>query len=414
MAWPEERGNGEFPWTVVFRIGTLPNGRPQYKRVSGFPDRETALNHGLDQEADLRRGTWHDDRKGDLTLDDYFWHKWLPAQDIGDDTRHGRAGEYRTHIAPRWGKKPLNAIDTFDVMAFEKHMKATRSASTAGNVLGLLRFMLEDAAHAELIKKSPMLPRQRARRGQKTPTAVRIGKVTTIEQVLAIGERLKPGDALMALVALFTGMRWAEVAGMRRSFLTLGSGADATSAPAVYVIDPEVGALHEERSGRRFYGPPKGAKGRDVELPGFLAELLAAHLETFPKKRDALFVNSRGQTHNHSSFINNHWRQACDGWPERAYETPSRGRGRWARPAAPAVHEGLWFHDLRHTHKTFLADDGIEPRARDERLGHETPGMDGTYIHVTARMRARVLEALSARWEATRSAPTSVLPEALF
>jgi integrase len=71
-------------------------------------------------------------------------------------------------------------------------------------------------------------------------------------------------------------------------------------------------------------------------------------------------------------------------------------------------------HDLRHTHKTWLAEDGVEPVARDERLGHVTPGMDGIYIHATAAMRDRILAALQKRWEdhIARSSPTPLPFEA--
>jgi len=37
--------------------------------------------------------------------------------------------------------------------------------------------------------------------------------------------------------------------------------------------------------------------------------------------------------------------------------------------------------------------------ARDERLGHVTPGMEGTYNHTTPAMRAQVLAVLRSRWE---------------
>jgi integrase len=67
------------------------------------------------------------------------------------------------------------------------------------------------------------------------------------------------------------------------------------------------------------------------------------------------------------------------------------------------VAEGLVMHDLRHTHKTWLAEDGVEPVARDERLGHATPGMDGVYIHVTPAMRRKVLDVLQARWDEYRT-----------
>jgi integrase len=40
-----------------------------------------------------------------------------------------------------------------------------------------------------------------------------------LRTVLAVGERLPAQEALMAVIALFTGMRWGEVCGMRRQYL---------------------------------------------------------------------------------------------------------------------------------------------------------------------------------------------------
>ena len=88
----------------------------------------------------------------------------------------------------------------------------------------------------------------------------------------------------MALVAAFTGMRWGEVCGMRRAFLHVpgdapGAVGGSAAGGAWYVIDPQMGAVHEDVHSRRFFGPPKGGYGRVVDLPPFLADLLARHIK---------------------------------------------------------------------------------------------------------------------------------------
>lgn len=386
MAYAEKRGKGEYPWRVKFK---RPDGTED--SASGFRTKSDALAYGRDQEADVRAGRYHDPRQGDVTLHDYFWKTWLPVQRIGDKTRNNREGEFRAHLEPRWGGTPIKDIASFDVLAFEKELRDRRSKSTADNVMELLRFMMDDALFANMIRFSPVRPKER--RGQKEPKNTREGVVTTLPNVLSICGRLKPNDALMVLSALFTGMRWGEVAGMRRQFLHLTPAAGRQRPSGYYVIDPLAGALHQ-LNGKRWFGPPKNGKGRMIELPPFLAELLLTYLATFPSQRDVLFVNSRGNLHDRSHFRDRWWRPACDGWPSR-----ERTQGHPALFEAPAIHTGLWFHDLRHTHKTWLADDGVDPIARDERLGHATPGMDGVYIHATPAMRKRILTALESRWK---------------
>jgi integrase len=56
----------------------------------------------------------------------------------------------------------------------------------------------------------------------------------------------------------------------------------------------------------------------------------------------------------------------------------------------PAVLAGFTFHEGRHTHRTWLADDGITDVARAARLGHNLPGMADVYEHVTPAMKQRV------------------------
>jgi integrase len=44
-------------------------------------------------------------------------------------------------------------------------------------------------------------------------------------------------------------------------------------------------------------------------------------------------------------------------------------------------------HGLRHSLKTWMAEDGIPEVLAEQRLGHEVPGIRGLYVHVSDRMR---------------------------
>jgi integrase len=198
---------------VKYRIGTDPEtGKPIYKRDSGFATKKAALQHGREQEADIRRGKWHDRRKGEITLDEY-WQKWLVSYDTSDRNLLVRQAHYRNHLKPRWGCTPLNEIDPIDVAAFEKEKRAKYSSKYANGIMELLRMLMEDAAFARLIEFTPV--RAKSRRGVKAPPTTRVGRVTDIPTVMAVCARLPEPEALMTLTALFTGMRWGEVIGVR-------------------------------------------------------------------------------------------------------------------------------------------------------------------------------------------------------
>ena len=63
------------------------------------------------------------------------------------------------------------------------------------------------------------------------------------------------------------------------------------------------------------------------------------------------------------------------------------------------VKDGLTPHGLRHSHKTWMAEDGIPEILAEQRLGHQVPGMRGLYAHASQRMRDELTAALQARWE---------------
>ncbi|WP_435120875.1 hypothetical protein [Amycolatopsis thermoflava] len=60
---------------------------------------------------------------------------------------------------------------------------------------------------------------------------------------------------------------------------------------------------------------------------------------------------------------------------------------------------GLRFHDLRHSHKTWMIADGIPEVAQSRRLGHRIPDeIRDVYSNVAAEVGARLLDSLERRW----------------
>lgn len=91
--------------------------------------------------------------------------------------------------------------------------------------------------------------------------------------------------------------------------------------------------------------------------------------------------------------------------------------GSGKRPAADAslacwlpVRDGLTPHGLRHSHKTWMAEDGIPEILAEQRLGHEVPGMRGLYAHASLRMRDELTAALQTRWEESLRERAAIVP----
>jgi integrase len=69
----------------------------------------------------------------------------------------------------------------------------------------------------------------------------------------------------------------------------------------------------------------------------------------------------------------------------------------------------LTFHNLRHTHKTWLIEDNIPEVAQARRLGHTLKGIDDVYAHVATKVDAHLLSTLETRWQ--RSVTHHALPQ---
>ncbi|TWP54035.1 tyrosine-type recombinase/integrase [Lentzea tibetensis] len=157
--------------------------------------------------------------------------------------------------------------------------------------------------------------------------------------------------AILIISAAYTGARWGELTGLQRTNIHLDDG--------FFVIDPDIGALHEV-GGKLSLGPPKtAASARTVPLPPFLIDmwryLLGLH------NHPHIFVSAQHQLLRRSNFARRAMRPAADG---NLHITTPLIR---VRPVKP----GLVFHGLRHSQNTWLIGDGIPEVARALRLGHK-------------------------------------------
>jgi len=311
-----------------------------------------------------------------------WWPRWFPAVDLAPSTLEAYAQQYRRHVGPRFARVRLDEVTALDLSQFARSLREQSLApSSVAVAMAVIRDLLVDAAAQGLISAAPAGGIRQRRGGP-----VRAGVAAEIGTVLAIRGRLPAQEALMTLTAVFTGMRWGEACGMRTGALRL-QPAGLGVGGGVYEIDAQFGAVHEDVHARRYFGPPKDGRGRVIDLPVFLADLLQAQIEP-ADGRTLIFANRRGEPIRHTDFLRL-WRVACDGRPAQY------GRGGELRdPAEPPVHSGLRFHDLRHTHKTMLIELGVPEVLQYERLGHHPPGMRSVYAHTTRRMREELVDEL--------------------
>jgi integrase len=92
-----------------------------------------------------------------------------------------------------------------------------------------------------------------------------------------------------------------------------------------------------------------------------------------------------GKPWRRSNFRQRFWRPVWDG---QNPEDPC------ADDHMPPILPWFTFHEGRHTHSTWLVEDGVPEVARRARLGQKMKGMGRIYDHVTPIMRSQIRDTL--------------------
>jgi integrase len=188
-------------------------------------------------------------------------------------------------------------------------------------------------------------------------------RFATVEQVARLAVAVGPRYPALVLVAALTGLRWGELAGLRRRRIDLTHRRISVAEQLIEIDGHFQHALTKT-----------GAGARTVTLPRMAAEALAEHLDAWsePGPDGLVFTAPQGGPMRHSNFTRRVWYPAT---------------------TAAGV-KGLRFHDLRHTAATLALRAGANTRELMERLGHASPAAALRYQHVMAGRDAAIASAL--------------------
>ena len=119
-----------------------------------------------------------------------------------------------------------------------------------------------------------------------------------MRQVFDLAAAINPRYRALVLLAAFGGLRWGELATLRRIDLDL-------DARAVRIER----SLTSLPGGGHAFGPPKSAAGRrTVVIPAIIVPELVRHLEQFPAVGDDLvFTGPGGGPLHHGNFRRRVW-----------------------------------------------------------------------------------------------------------
>ena len=185
------------------------------------------------------------------------------------------------------------------------------------------------------------------------------------------GERL----SVLAMVALFTGMRLGEVLALRWNRVDL-------EGKVIMVRE----ALEPTKAhGVRFKAPKSKAGRRDITLPDTLVDALREHRRVVLELQMKL---GAGRLPDDALLFSN-----LEGMPLQ----PSNVSSDWGDLAERIGAPGVTFHGLRHTHASQLIASGVDIVTISKRLGHAKPSVTlAIYAHMFHTDDSKAADAINA------------------
>lgn len=262
-------------------VRKLPSGRWQarYHDAAGnrftapetFPTKTEAQRWLSAAETDIGRGDWHDPRLADVGFDDWV-ERWMAIKtpQLAPSTVVLYRYLLRNHILPDLGPMQVGRITTVDVQRWLARLHRTHlSANTVAKAYRILKMSLDGAVDAGLIARNPCRIK-----GAGTERATEMS-IATPEQVAALAAAVGPRWEALIFTAAYSGLRWGEMAALRRRDVDL----DRRTLRVTRKL--------AEVNGDLSFGPPKTAAGRrTVGIPMFVANSLDVHLAHFSEPGD--------------------------------------------------------------------------------------------------------------------------------
>jgi integrase len=310
--------------------------------------------------------------------------EWLPRHiamltGVEDRTRLDYAAMAARTFLPLIGDQPLDAIDRAGVADVVNALdRRGLSAKSIANAHGLLSSTLATAVTEGIIETNPCyrmrLPRTREEHRQGE-------RFLTHEEYARLYEHIRPDMQPLVLTMFGTGLRWSELTALEVRDVNA-----AARPPSLRVTK----AWKSTPGERKHIGPPKSAKSRrTVMLPAQVVDTLAPLLDR--PGTDLLFVGRFGKPIHHGSWRERIWVPACIAaglaTPRPDRQTDPRGWKAW-------TYDGPRIHDARHTHASWLIEQGATLEQVQDQLGHESIlTTRKVYGHLQPAMRQTLADA---------------------
>ena len=355
-------------------IRRLPSGRWQarYRGPDGalrsapstFTRKADATRWLALTEAELLGGGWIDPDAGRVPFPDYAAAWIIERPGLRPKTLQLYRYLLRSHLTRAFASQTVAGITEADVRRWHAERLAVGvTPVTAAKAYRLLKSIMATAVDDGLIRRNPC--RIKAAGIEKSPER----PVLTVAQVYALADAVGTRYRALVLLACFCGLRWGELAALRRSDIDINSG-------TVRVVRQ----LTEAPGQPLHFGPPKSDAGRRVVvIPPIILPDVTVHLadHTASGPDVIVFTSPGGKLLRNGNFR----------------------RDTWLPALAVTGLTGIHFHDLRHAGNQLIANAGANLRELMERMGHSTSRAALVYLHSTNDRQRELAKAVAIRTE---------------
>lgn len=329
-----------------------------------------------------------------------YAERWLEERRVRGKPLAARTRDHyenllRDYLNPTFGALPLADITPgmvngwFDGLTVKRRRKTDTGETTRAHTYALGRAIMTTATGADGPLVGAVNPFA-VRGGGSGPSAKR-NELVTSDELRTILDVIRPQWRAFVMLGLWTGLRFSEIAELRRSDVDLLHG--------LLLVRRSVARSRSQ--GTHVKGPKSEAGARDMNIPAAVLPALRDHLSTYVTGRDGLlFPGTRGGHLAPSTFYGKATCSTCRKVPtvcarqqkdgkEEDHEFAVRENG-WYAARTAAGHPTLHFHDLRATGATLMAQNGATEAEIMEFLGDSTPQAAQRYVRA-ARSRMKQL-----------------------
>jgi integrase len=343
----EQRSPGSY--RIRYDAGEGPDGKRIQKSV-------TVRGTKKEAEAELRRlltdaagGTVVN--AGKLTVGTFLqrWLKDYASVNVAPKTYERYAEIINAHLEPALGRVLLTKLQPIQIQAYyttavesgRRDGKGGLSKQTVLHHHRVLREALRQGVRWQLLVRNPVDAVEPPRPDRTEQNIVDQAGVTRL-LTEAQGTRLH----VPVLLAATTGLRLGEVLGLRWDDIDLATGTLTVRQ-----------ALEQTKEGIRFKQPKTHRSARPIALPAFVIDELRRH-----KGRQADLRLLMGAAWQDYRLV------ACqeNGEPWKTKVISKAFEHLATRAGCPEIR----FHDLRHTHASFLLGNQVPLNVVQQRLGH--------------------------------------------